>query len=343
MTTTDESWAAELRQRLDLLVPRAEVDAERAVLRARRRRAVRRGAGAGVGLVVVLGAVWGLGSGVVAPDVPPADGSTSGPRVVPTPQPALTRSPDAAGGRARAVPAEAVVAEDGTVTGVPGDPWDGDASYWYVRLELITGEDVVEQEWWSSRERPGLLLLDGTTPQAIGLGPADGVGGAVVLDGVRYERVSDPGALPVDPDELLRAIVDAVPLDPPLQTDTVPDPPALADAVFDQVLGALHHRGGLLPRELRDAYWQAAALLPGASVGPGEDGLGRPGEVLRVGGADGTENRLVRDPATGLLLESRSAHYDELTQYLEQRTADEVPVAPSLEPLGCTSWKDCVR
>ncbi|ADG75393.1 hypothetical protein Cfla_2505 [Cellulomonas flavigena DSM 20109] len=345
MTTTDESWAAELRQRLDLLVPPAEVDAERAVERARRRRAARRGGGAALVLVAVLGTAWGVASGVVTPDVPPAGvgGPTAGPSDARTPTPALTRSPDAAGGVARAVPAEAVVAEDGTVTGVPGDPWEGDAPYWYVRVELRTGEDVEEQEWWASRERPGLLLLDGVTARAIGRGPADGVGGAVVLDGVRYERVSDPRALPTDPAQLLRAVVDAVPPDPSPRAGTVPDPPALTDAVFDEVLGALHHRGGLLPRELRDAYWEAAALLPGASVGPGEDELGRVGEVLRVPAADGTENRLVRDPATGLLLESRSAHDDEVTRFLEQRTAADVPVAPSLEPLGCTSWAECVR
>src|SRR5690606_35170897 len=109
-----------------------------------------------------------------------------------------------------------------------------------------TGDDVEEHEWWSSRERPGLLVQDGVTSHALGRGPADGIGGAVVLDGVRYERVSDPRALPTDPVELLRAIVDAVPPDPPPQADAVPDPPALTDAVFDQVLGALHHRGGLL-------------------------------------------------------------------------------------------------
>lgn len=329
--SVDERWVQDLRRRADAAVPPVDVDLGRVLPRARRRRTVRRVAGAGAAVTVVLGVVWGATAGALGRDVPPAGVDT--PPVSVTPVPTLAPSPDRAGGAGRGLPAEPVVADDGTVTGVPGDPWEGDASHWYVRLEVSYSGEPEGQEWWSSRERPGLMVIDGDLAHAVGRGPSDAVGGAVVLDGARYERVSDPRALPTDPAELLRAVVDALPA----------DEAAPADGVFEEVLAALHVRGGLLPRELRDAYWQVAASLPGASVGPGEDGLARPGEVLRHPAAGGTENRLVRDPGTGLLLESRSARHDEVTTFLEQRTADGLPVPPTLERLGCDTWAACAR
>ncbi|MBO0922930.1 hypothetical protein J1G44_00340 [Cellulomonas sp. zg-ZUI199] len=334
--TADEDIAQQLRDRVERVVPQVVVDVRNVVPRARRRRAVTWGTSAAIVLVAVVGTVWGA-SGAGLPQVVPAvpDGGT----------PAPSASPDAVGAAALVPPAVATVADDGTVTGVPGDPWDGDAAYWYVLAEKRTGEEVppgpgsrsehIDEriEWWTSRERPGLLVIDGDLGRAIGLGPLDVLSGTYLLDGVRYDALSDPRSLPTDPVDLTRAIADALPTDGPSRDD----------ALFEQVIEELSHRGGLLRRDLRDAYWGVAALVPGTTSSTGQDSRGRAGEVLRRTAADGTQALLVRDPATGLLLESRSPQYDERTLFLEQRPVEGTPVAPSLEPLGCESWAVCAR
>jgi len=335
--TTDELLAEWLRETVTRVAPDVEVDTGRVVPRARRRRAATRAGAGALTLTVLVGAGWAASSGLPGRSAPPAGPDT------PTATSGVT--PGQVGASAVRPPTVATVAEDGTVTGVPGDPWEGDAAYWYVLTEKRTGEEVppalgsrsehIDEriEWWTSRERPGLLVIDGDVGRAIGLGPLDVLSGAYLLDGVRYDDLSDPTSLPTDPVELTRAIADALPSD-----GTSRD-----DALFEQVNEALHHRGGLLPRDLRDAYWGVAALIPGTSSSTGQDSRGRAGEVLRRTAADGTEALLVRDPATGLLLESRSPQYDERTLFLEQRTVQGVPVAPRLEPLGCASWATCGR
>lgn len=316
MSATDERIAAELRARVDAVVPTVVVAVDSVVPRARRRRATRRGLATTAALATVLGVGWfarGLGAGLV-------DTSPAAPQ-----DPVATASGALASG-----PAEAVVAADGTVSGVPGDPWDGEARYWYVSTEMAAGEGepVEHLETWLSRERPGLLVLDGDLERAMGVGPSD-VLGELVLDSGR-QAVSDPRAVPVDADALARALTGR------RQTGRDVD-----DSTFLKVRDALN-RGGLLTRELRDAYWQVAANLPGVRADEEEDARGRPGEALRRTTTDGEEVLLVRDPRTGLLLEARSTT-GWWAVYLEQGVADETPVVPSLEPLGCTSWATCGR
>jgi len=317
MTTTDERYAQELRARVDAVLPRVDVDVDGVVPRARRRRRVARGLGTTAVLVAVLGAGWAAADGLgpdraaVAPALPDATAEPDVPLV---------------GG----VPAPAVVADDGTVTGVPGDPWDGDAPYWYMSVEMVAGADepVEHLEAWISRERPGLLVLDGDLDHAAGIGPLDVIG-ELVLGGGR-QPVSDPRALPTDPQELALALTGR------LATGRDVD-----DGTFMQVRDVLH-RGALLTRELRDAYWQVAARLPGTEADVGEDVRGRPGEVLRRTATDGEEVVLVRDAATGLLLEARSSA-GWWAVYLEQRATDGTPVPPTLDRLGCRSWATCSR
>lgn len=317
MTTTDEDYARVLRARVEAVLPALDVDVHHVVPRARRRRRAVRGAGVTGVLVVALGAGW-----LVVGDRGHDEALPAGPA------PVL--------GSVGRVP---VVALDGTVTGVPGDPWDGDAPYWYVVVEQVAGGDelpaqdaafgehVERVESWLSRERPGLIVVDGDLEHALGIGPSDVVGEFLVGSG--HAPVSDPEVLPTDPRGL--AAVLGVRLGSAHDVD---------DARFSGVLDGLH-RGGLLERPLREAYWQVAAALPGVEVSDGRDTRGRPGQVLRRTTAQGEDVVVVRDPATGLLLEVRSSQ--RWAVYLEQHVADGTPVPPSLEPLRCTDWATCSR
>lgn len=73
----------------------------------------------------------------------------------------------------------------------------------------------------------------------------------------------------------------------------------------------------------------------------GQDGLGRAGEVLRYTDSQGAVTELVRDPATGLLLEEAYPQSGGWVRYLEQRPVDDVPVEPTLEIAGCATWATC--
>lgn len=329
--TTDERYAEQLRARVDEAIPPLDVAVDHVLPRARRRRRAMRGLGAATTLVVVLGSGWAVTEGLwldgaavqpAGPDV--TDGAAKDGDITDGPV------EDAAAVIVGGVPAEPVVAEDGTVTGVPGDPWDGDAPYWYMSIETVAGPDepLEHLETWLSRERPGLLLLDGELERTVGVGPSDVIG-ELVLRGER-RPVSDPDALPTAPDELEQALTGRPTADA-----------ATDDATFVTVRDTLH-RAGLLPPALRDAYWQVAAGLPGVTASDGQDERGRPGQVLRRVMTDGEEVVLVRDPATGLLLQTWSST-GSWNVYLEQRVADATPVPPSREALACRDWASCAR
>jgi hypothetical protein len=323
----DELFVQGLRARADAAVPRVDVDVDRVVPRARRRRRVVRGAAGATTLALVLGATWGasavLGVGPVR-DVAPAGPGTT------VPTPAEGSVPPDGKPRPR-VPAEAVIADDGTVTGVPGDPWEGDEPYWYEKVEWVDADGAVRSsESWSSRERPGLRMTDGDVSRADVLGPIV-VLGSYVLDGHRYEKLADPRALPTDPDALLAVLRASAEPERRLGTDD--------DKVVSMVHDALQ-QSALLPQDLRQAFWDAVRRVPGVEVVPGES-RGRPAEVLtyRYVGTSGSE-RFVRDPATDVLeiggLDSTAA------VVVEQGPSGPPPVDPvSLAGSGCAEWRHC--
>ncbi|WP_087508127.1 hypothetical protein [Cellulomonas iranensis] len=334
----DELFVQGLRARVDAAVPRVDVDVDRVVPRARRRRRVVRGAAGATTLALVLGATWGasavLGVGPVR-DAPPAGlgtGLGADPAVTAAPTPDAEPRPT--------VPADAVVADDGTVTGVPGDPWDGPDRYWYTLTEsqwpqdmdgVVTMGDVERRESWHSRERPGLDVTDGDPTTVSASGPRV-VMGSWVVAGVRHDMLADPRVLPTDGGELALWVRAGLEPDRGAGSDD--------DKVFD-VARTMLAGGGLYARELREAFWGVARSLPGAQESTGEDGAGREGVVLTWTGSDGQVNRLVRDPETGLLLEQAVPSDGSYTRYLEQRTRDDVPVEPTLEIAGCTRWATC--
>ncbi|QGQ18761.1 hypothetical protein GC089_05240 [Cellulomonas sp. JZ18] len=330
MVTTDESYAQTLRERAELLVPRVDVDLDAVVPRARRRRGRTRAAAGAVAVSALVAATWGVGSVLAAGPthvVAPADAST--------PAPAATSGsagPVTAPGVPGDVPGEAVVADDGSVSGVPGDPWDGDAPYWYTVTEYVgTDGQVRRSESWKSRERPGLLMSDRDVATATAIGPVV-VLGRFVLDGQVHDVLTDPRALPVDPVALERVLRNGTEPDRRAGTDDDKAMSMARDALLE---------GGLLPRDLRTAFWDAAVLLPGAEVVPGES-RGRAAEVLtyRAQAPEGASYRLVRDPVTGLLLEDGSLGSPGGV-VVDQGPAGPPPVEPTLAMAGCTSWATC--
>ncbi|MCC2320346.1 hypothetical protein [Cellulomonas xiejunii] len=336
MSTQDERYAQVLRERAAAVVPAVEVDVDRVVPRARRRRAVVRGgftAGT-LALVLGVGSLAGSALGGAAPQpIPPA--GTSGAEPPAASEPVAPSVPT----RRPTVPGVAVIAADGTVTGVPGDPWDGDAKYWYQLTEasypawqdgVLMPPETQRGESWRSRERPGLLVSDGDLEAAMGTGPSV-VLGTWVVAGQRHEMLTDPTVLPTDGDELAQVVRDSLEEGRGAGTDD--------DKVYEVVRTALRE-GGLWAEDLRSALWAVAASLPGAEVGQGEDGLGRAGEVLRYRDSAGELHQLVRD-ASGLLLEDSSPEEGSYTRYLEQRPVDDVPVEPTVETTGCFDWATC--
>lgn len=336
MSTDDELYAQTLRDRVDRHAPDVDVTLDRVVPRARRRRAVARGGLTASALVAVLGVGWGaggaLGGGTTQAVLPAATGVTA-PVTSVAPSPAPTPRPT--------VPGVAVVAEDGTVTGVPGDPWDGER-YWYQLSEdhYPTSEDSgpwtftgppERTEVWSSRERPGLIVADGDLGTAAAIGPRAVIGTWVVA-GQRHEMLSDPGVLPTDGGELEQVVRDS--LEPERGTGTDDD------KVYEVVRTALRE-GGLWAADHRVALWDVAAALPGVEVAEGQDGQGRAGQVLRYTDSGGVVHQLVRDASTGLLLEDSTPQDGSYTRYLEQRPSDDAPLEPTLELSGCGGWAGC--
>ncbi|ADG75391.1 hypothetical protein Cfla_2503 [Cellulomonas flavigena DSM 20109] len=335
MTRTDEQYAQVLRERAEAAVPSVDVDLDRVVPRARRRRAAVRGGLATGTLVLVVGAAWGATAvlGVGTPQgIAPAGPTSHDEAVTPDGTAPAGASPTAADSPARpTVPAVAVVADDGTVTGVPGDPWGGDERYWYVLTEQSWGQGAERMETWSSRERPGLMVYGGDLGDVAAKGPVV-VMGSWGVAGQRYEMLTDPRVLPTDAAGLARAARVALEEGRGTGSDD--------DKVFE-VLRTSLSEAGLWTPELREALWGAVATLPGTQASVGEDALGRTGDVLRYTDSAGAVTQLVRDPVTGLLLEEVHPGEGHYVRYLEQRAVGEVPLEPTLEIAGCGAWKSC--
>jgi hypothetical protein len=310
--STDDDFVQHLRARADAATPPVDVRTDRVVPRARRRRAWTRAAGTGaVALVAVTGVVvgqswadapWRTGGEQVLP------AATASPTAGTSPAPTAAPSPD----------------PTGTTSGTA----QGAAPYWY---KLITGPDGVSErsEQWRSTDRPGLSVEDGDLATAWASGPDDYVG-RFVIDGERFDPLRDPSLLPTDPTALESVLRASVEPDRRGGTDD--------DKVYGMIYDVLNEYPGWMPTDLLLAMWQVAGSLPGSTVTAGEDSLGRPGEVLLRPGTQNGSDRLVIDPATGLLLEMNSG---DRVRVIQQGPADTVPVEPTLEMAGCTAWESC--
>lgn len=204
-----------------------------------------------------------------------------------------------------------------------------EGEWWYTRSETTGVQEHVD-ELWRSRTGPGLIVSDGDLTTSTAIGPSDDLGG-FTIDGTRVERLTDLSLLPTDAASLAAVLQETFGPVPGQEAD-------VDDAVFNRAY-ILVAQAGLLPRALREAAWDVAAALPSSAVSIGSDSRGRPGEVLVHTLAEGGTQRLVRDPATGFLLEEVAS--DGSRVYLENRAVTEIPVEPTLESAGCTSWEDC--
>jgi hypothetical protein len=310
--STDDDFTRHLRDLADSATPTVDVQTDRVVPRARRRRALTRSAGAGaVGMVAVVGvlvghgwadAPWRTDDGLVLPaatGTPTADESPA-PTPESTPAPTQTTS--------------------GTAQGA--------APYWYT---LITGPDGGGErfESWQSPDRPGLLVWDGDLANPAAMGPTTVIG-RFRIDGEWVDMLRDPSALPTDPVALEAVLRASVEPDRRSGTDE--------DKVYGMAYDLLNNSPGWLPTDLLLATWQVAGSLPGSTVAPGQDSLGRAGEVLTRPGTENGSDRLVIDQATGLLLEMNSG---DGIRVIQQGPADSVPLEPTLEMAGCTAWETC--
>ncbi|HQY34416.1 MAG TPA: hypothetical protein PLS68_10660 [Actinotalea sp.] len=300
----DEDFAQALRDRAHAVAPHIAVDTGRVVPRARRRRAVARGAGS-----LALAAVM-AGGGWVAQAQP---WSTAAPGTTALP----------VGGGAPETPSAGP-----TATAVA--PPTVEEPFWYTLAQISSADGTRSEqaESWLSRELPGLLVTDGDLATATGVGPRDVVG-RFFLDGAWVDMLRDPTALPTD----------AAALEGVLRASVEPDRRSGTDdeKVFGMARDLLLD-GGLLPVELRRAAWDVAAGLPGVTVTDGSDSTGRAGSVLAYP-TGGSVSTLVADPLTGLLLEQSTG--DGFTTYLEQGSVVAPPVEPTLDNAGCVSWATC--
>lgn len=308
----EEEFAQALRARLDAVVPPFEIDTTGVVPRARRHRTRVRSVGAAAAVAVLAGGGWFVGTDQWAPTV------VAGPGPAPTTSSAVPSTTPTPTSEPSAQP-------------TPTESATPDRSWWYVRTETTTTSQEYTQETWSSRSIPGLLVADGDLTTAGGTGPKD-VLGSFVVDGVRYEMLRDPDLLPTDGEALAGVLRASIEPDRGSGSD---DDKVVAGAV------ELLRGGGLLSVELRRAAWEAALTVPGVVPSAGSDSRGRPGEVLEYTQSDGTTRKVVRDPGTGLLLEEDTSEENRVVVYVEQRTVTEVPVEPTLENAGCTSWSTC--
>ena len=103
--------------------------------------------------------------------------------------------------------------------------------------------------------------------------------------------LTDTSELPRDPRKLLDLIYE--------RTSDRKDPDIKA---FEAILEAL--RTGVIPADLRAAFYQAAALIPGVDVGDEKVTVdGRTGIAISMPGPNGiSRNDLVIDPASGLVI-----------------------------------------
>ena len=70
----------------------------------------------------------------------------------------------------------------------------------------------------------------------------------------------------------------------------------------------------------------------------GADTSGRTGEVLTFSGTKAS-NRLVRDPAAGLLLEQDTGSI--VVIFTVPEFTDIIPLEPPIEVSGCVNWSSC--
>jgi hypothetical protein len=240
--------------------------------------------------------------------------------------------------------ADFAMATDGTVTGVSGDPWDGDGLYWYTATEARDGDGNVvgHGEIWHSRVRPGLGVSDGDTAAAYGIVPA-AILGSYVVDGVELDELAEPALLPTDPTALDQVIRASVAVDE--ANDVCVG--STDDCVFQKATELLMWGNGTLNPDLREALWQVAVAVPGAEVQTGTDPDGRAAEIVHfVYQQDQSfEVEIFRDPATGLVIATHDA-YNESTEswsvITQQGPTSDIPVQPTLELAGCSAWITCV-
>ncbi|WP_217615842.1 hypothetical protein [Cellulomonas sp. GbtcB1] len=321
--STDDEFARDLRSRVEAAAPTIDVHLTGVVPRARRRRAWTRAAGAGAagGLVlagVLVGQAWA--------EAPWSSGTLAGPAATTTPvataEPSADASASAAAEAARdAADAAADAAlRDGTAQGA--------APYWYT---LTVAPDGVtdRHESWQSPDRPGLLVRGGDLGNTEATAPSY-TAGRFRIDGQWIDEVRDADVLPTDPAALEQVFRDSIEPDRRSGSDD--------EKVYGMAYDLLNNNPGWLPTTLLQAAWQVAGSLPGSTVVPGEDSLGRAGEVLTRPGAQGGAERIVVDPATGLILEMNSGAN---TRVFQQSPADAVPAQPSLDGTGCRSWDAC--
>lgn len=186
------------------------------------------------------------------------------------------------------------------------------------------------RDQWTSRTAPGLLVLGDDPSTAQGIGPSSVIG-RFRIDGAWVDQLRDVSALPTDAAGLEAVLRDSV---EPGRGSGSDD-----DKVFNMARNLLLE-GGLQPDALRRAAWDVAAGLPAAAISTGTDSVSRTGEVLEYTDETGRPARLIRDPATGLLLED-SVGEDSVRVYIEQGPATELPVEPTLASSGCVDWSTC--
>ena len=339
--TEDEQFAETLRTRVAPLAPTIGVDESHVLARGRRRRTARRAVGvtAAMGVVAAAGAgvaafglpMWGTADAPVVSGQDPTDSSTS------TAEP--TASIVAPYG-----PADFAMSADGLVTGVSGDPWDGDDLYWYTATEArdAAGNVLGSSEIWHSRERPGLGVSDGDTAAAWAIVPA-AILGSFVVDGVELDQLAEPALLPTDAAALDQAIRASVAADEANDVGVG----STDERVFQKATELLMWGNGTLPQGLREALWQVAVATPGADVRTGTDPDGRAAEIVHFVYQQGTsfEVELFRDPGTALVIATHDIYTDTTDSWgviTQQGTTSNIPVQPTLELAGCSAWLTCV-
>ncbi|WP_024288937.1 hypothetical protein [Cellulomonas sp. KRMCY2] len=345
--TEDEQFAERLRTRVDPLTPTIEVDHSNVLARGRRRRTARRA----LGLTAAVGVVAAAGTGVAvfgipgwAGDVAPAVDGSGEPSIASTPTPGSTVEAPLPPPVAPYGAADFAVSADGTVTGVSGDPWEGDGLYWYTADELrdTSGNVLESHEDWQSRERPGLGMSDADTAGAWSKGPA-AILGTFVVAGVELDLLAEPAYLPTDPTALDQVVRASIALD---QRNGAGRGPTDQRA-FQRVTELLMWNSGTLPQDLRDALWQVAVAVPGAESWVGTDPDGRAAEIVHFTyqPGDGPDIEIYRDPGTGLVI---ATHYlsdgtsiETWDVVTEQGPISAIPLQPTLELAGCATWITC--
>lgn len=315
--TTDDDFAQHLRARAHDLAPHVTVHTSRVLPRARHRRGRIRSVQA-VGAVGILAAMGAGADGLTGWVAPWRSPEAVGPAVAPT----ETTAPVVD------VPTPAATEQVPAPTPTQDPAAESAGRYWYTLITSAGPEGQETHESWLSRELPGLLVSNGDLANASAVGPVNVVG-RFKIDGVWVDMLRDPSALPADGVSLAEVLRASVEPDRRSGSDD--------DKVFDMVRDLLME-GGLLPQPLLEAAWDAAAALPGSAVTPGADASGRTGEVLQYNGTE-ADVRLVRDPATGLLLEQSTGSIVSL--YTVQELTDVIPLEPTLEMSGCTAWSSC--